>query len=216
MLLYIFAVVGLLCYVIIVHYRIAVTGQRRFSLFHRSMKRELHQFKRECDLSINRLEAEFKARMLLLEARISHFEDDVDNMINTNRYSFPIEYQSKSILQFDHRLLQLQGLVDTQLDQPESKADIVISSSTLGESIEDGFVLTISAPEPSALEVSGTNNLNEVQSVTGLLTSASFKIRYTVPHQFSDHNWLITDRQSVHETHHHPVDGIDFATEVLK
>ncbi len=211
MLLYIICVVTLVLYVIIVHHISTAARERRIIAVQASLRREMHLLKRECDLGLSSLRTEFEARMMLMETRMNHIEDHVDSV--TNRYSFPIKDQSKPVLQFDQKLLQMQGLLSTQ---SVSKSEIINASSTVDHSIHDGFFLSISATEPPTMQVSGTNNLDEIQPVSGLLTSSSFKIRYTIPHQFSAHNWLITDRPSVHETHNHRVDGLDFATEVLK
>ncbi|MCY4172023.1 MAG: hypothetical protein OXF08_10585 [Bacteroidetes bacterium] len=214
MILFTVGVLSLIGYMCFAHIYIFKHRERRILALHASLKRRMDLIKRECKDDIYRLKGAFEAKMLLMEARINHIEDNVDSV--TNRFGIQMHDEFRPKLKFDQRLLRMQGLLHTQPNKSEPVNEITGASSTLDKSIQEGFFLTISATDPPKVHVSGTNNLNEVEPVSGHLTSSSFKIRYTLPDQFSAQNWLITHRQSVHETHNHRIDGLDFDTEVLK
>ncbi|MCY3999701.1 MAG: hypothetical protein OXF06_14500 [Bacteroidetes bacterium] len=212
----VFTVLVVIVSAIFIYKRASVQRERRLDSMHFTLHRKVTKLQRRYDKMMDKLRYEFQAKMALMEKRLQYIQDNVDSMQGEMIYRPKVH--TNETLMFDRQILRLHGFSKFHSDGHKSKVDHVIhaTSSTVSQSLREGFNLSVNAEEPPVLEMTGSDYVGEVSPDTSHMTSPSYNVRYTVPRQFAAHNWLITDSPHGHETLSHPFHHLNFTSEVLK
>jgi len=211
-----FFLVGVIVSTVIIYKRASVQRERRFDSMNFTLHRKVNKLQRRYDKMIDELTYEFKAKMSLMEKRLKYIQDNVDGMQGEMIYHPKVH--TSALLMFDREILRLHGFSKFHSDGQESRVDHVLNatSSTVSQSLREGFNLSVNAEEPPRPEMTGPDFAGEISPASSQITSPSYSIRYTVPRQFATHNWLIIDSPRGHETLRHPFHHLNFTSEVLK